>query len=341
MLACPQVAEFANEGPRAPLRRRVRARLLDGLARLAATKPGARAVGGALRAAAGAARFSALERTSLANLELALGDATSASERRRIARGVRRHGARLLSEWLRLSHSGDLRDEGGAWIEREVELDAASLPLLDEVRARGRGALIVTAHLGNWEYLSARLHRHGLDGVVVGRHRARDAASDWLVAMRRAYGVETHPQDGSARELVRVLRRGGTVGMLCDLEVRRLDGEFVPLFGRPALTMTAPASLARAAGAVLLPARCIARGPERSSGYVLRFEPPLELERDVGRDDVIQLLARLNATYERWIRETPEQWAWHQPRWGSRPGEFASVPIAEFRRRIEASREAR
>lgn len=151
--------------------------------------------------------------------------------------------------------------------------------------------------------------------------------------MRRGYGVETIAQNESPRRLLEVLKRGETLGLLCDLEVRRLAGEFLPFFGRPALTMTAPAALARAGGVPLVPIRCIAR---RVGGreHVLHVEPPLALDPDLDRHQAARdLLTRMNATFERWIRETPEQWAWHQHRWRTSPGEHEVLPLAERERR--------
>ena len=113
----------------------------------------------------------------------------------------------------------------------------------------GRGLLIATAHLGNWEILAAALRQRGLDGAVVGLRKHRDPSSAWLVAMRSALSVRTIAQDAPPREVLGVLRGGGTLGLLCDLEVRRLSGIHVPFFGVEALTQTAPAALSRAASA--------------------------------------------------------------------------------------------
>jgi len=295
--------------PPEPLRRRVRSATLRGLTR--APDP---LVSGALRAAAGLARWSRYERRTRDNLELALGAETSAAERARIARGVRRHAARQLAEWVQLARSART---GGAWIDGMVELDP-SVERLDALAAAGGGVLIATAHLGNWELLAAALRRRGLDGAVVGRQRRNDSSSTWLIQMRRGLGIETLAQDEPARRMLRVLRSGATLGLLCDLEVRRLDGLFAPFFGRPALTMTAPAALARAARTPVLPVRCVARGAR----YRLSVEAPLELRADLDRDAAQRaLLGELNAVFERWIRADPDQWAWHQDRWRTRPPE--------------------
>lgn len=310
-----------------PLRRRLRRRGLENLTSMAGLLPAPLLLGG-LRGLSHFVRYTTYERRTLANLELALGPATSSAERRRLAALVRRHAARQFAEWLRLSRgappSGP-RAGRGAWIEDAVALDD-SVALLDEQVARGRGVIIVTAHIGNWELLCARLRRRGHRGAVVGLERPRDSTSRWLAEMRRGYGVETLPQRTNPRNLLRVLADGGVLGILCDLEVRRLAGEFLPFFGRPALTMTAPAALARAARIPLLPARCVA--PEGGS-YRLAFDEPLATDATLPRSERAgELMGRLNRRFEAWIRDTPEQWAWHQHRWRTKPEELAAIPLA-------------
>lgn len=307
-----------------PLRRRLRASGLEGLTRAARLLP-TPLVRTGLQGLAGLTRFGPVQRRVLANLELALGTTTSAQERLRIAQGVRRHSARLAEEWLRLASGGARDEKKRRWILRTVQFDS-SLGLLEEELERGRGALILTAHIGNWELLAAALRIRGLDGVVVGRKRPNDSSSDWLVRMRRSYGVTTVFQDDSPRSILRVLRDGQTVGMLADLEVRRLAGEFLPFFGVPALTMTAPAALARAGATPLIPISCVATSAEH---YLLHVEEPLYPDPALGRSaGTLELTSRLNRCFEDWIRARPEQWAWHQPRWRTRPGKYEARPLS-------------
>jgi Kdo2-lipid IVA lauroyltransferase/acyltransferase len=318
-----------------PLRRRLRARALGAVIKVAPWIPGP-AVNLSLSAAAAVARRSRLGARARANLELALGAELDEAARERLLRDTFAHSARQFREWLRLARGAAPQDRSGAWIEELVELDP-SVERLDEVLAGGRGALIFTAHLGNWELLAARLRRRGHLGAVVGRRHPRSPGSAWLPRVRRGYGLETLAQDAPPRRALEVLRRGEILGVLTDLEVRRLDGEFVPFFGQPALTMSAPAALARAARLPLLPVRCVATGPR---SYRLSVDPPLELDPGLPRNQArSELLERMNLTFERWIRETPEQWAWHQHRWRTRPGERPSMPLAERRRRELAARE--
>jgi len=323
--------------PRPRLRRRLRAPLLRGAVRALGLAPETW-----LRAGCGALARPLTHTTpgkrALANLELVLGDETSRDQRTALARATLRHSARLLAEWARLARGA--RGPHGAWIDERVCIDP-SVAHLDEVLRGGRGALVVTGHIGNWELLAAALRRRGHDGAVIGRHNRRDPASSWMIDMRRGYDVTTMPQDSSPREVLRVLQSGAVLGALCDLEVRRLDGEFIDFLGTPALTMTAPAALARAGRTCLLPARCVLERRERDdspsglslpaeqgSRYRLVFDEPLELDPALGRAEaMVDILRRLNETYERWIRATPEQWAWHQPRWRTRPGDFEARPL--------------
>lgn len=306
-----------------PLRRRVRARVLGGLTAVAPWVPGP-LIGAPLAMAAALACRGRLGARARANLALAFEGEFDEAVRERLLRDVFRHGRRQVHEWLRLAR-GD-----AAWVERTVELDP-SVERLDEAVSAGQGVLVATAHLGNWELLAARLSHRGYGGAVIGRQHPRDASAAWLPRVRRAHGVETLPQDAPPRRAIEVLRRGEVLGVLCDLEVRRLDGEFVPFFGHPALTIAAPAALARATHLPLVPVRCVATGPH---AYRLSVEEPLHLDRTLDKLEARRdLLTRLNACFEAWIREDPAQWAWHQHRWRTRPGEREVMPLEERRRR--------
>lgn len=291
-------------------RRAVRARLLAALTTAARWSPPG-TIEGALSLCAPLARWSRFERTARANLALALGDDLDAAGQARIARRVRRHAARQFASWLRLA-AHDAADAG--WIDEHVRVDA-SIRHLDAALAGGRGAIVATAHLGDWELLAARIVRLGHRGAVVGLRRPNDPSARWFEDLRARHGLRTIPQSASPREMLAVLARNEVLGILCDLDARRLDAEFVPFFGMPARTLTAPAALARASGAPLVPARCV-RGPDGS--YTLACEEPFAFDTSLPRPAARRaILERLNATFERWIRADPEQWAWHQVRWPS------------------------
>lgn len=301
-----------------PLRRRARAAALRGLVRSTGWLPPG-VLDAALRPAAKVAfwkRYQAvLEHNLSATIDGIRALDPAAADRLGDTRGFGQEVARYASEqaahWVRLARGTEGRR--GAWLENQVQL-GPGLEHLDQVLAEGRGAIVVTAHIGNWELLCARLRRRGHAGAVVGRVRRGDPSHGWLMEMRDAYGVQTIPQDAHPRAALDVLRGGGILGLLTDLRVRQLDGRMVPFFGTPALTMTAPAAFARVHRAPIVPVRCVRLPGDRL--HTLDASEPLHLREDLGREDALMdLLARQNRLFEEWILETPEQWAWHQRRW--------------------------
>lgn len=292
-----------------PWRRRARVRGLELVAAAGDFAPEF-VLGAALRGASELARFSRFEEQTRANLELAFGP----GEHRALARGVRTHTARLVREWLKLSRAAaneKKRAELERWVEDTVELDA-SLARLVAVERAGRGVLIATAHIGNWELLAAAVRLAGHPGAVIARQKPNDPIARWFTALRGALGVETLDQNAPPRRALEVLRDGRVLGVLADLAPRRLAAETLTFFGHPALCMTAPAALARAAKVPILPARCVAVGKR----YRLSLDEPLALDPSLPHAEArSELTQRLHLVFERWIRETPEQWAWHQPRW--------------------------
>ncbi len=306
-----------------PLRRQLRAQALRALTAASPWLPGP-LLEGALGTAAHLAARSRLGDRARANLELALGEELDEEARKSLLKETFRHGRRQCLEWLQLAR------RNADWVEDMVKLDP-SIERLDRAVATGKGVIVATAHLGNWELLAARLSSRGYGGAVIGRQNPRDSTSAWLPGVRRRHGLETLAQDAPPRRALEVLRRGEVLGLVCDLEVRRLDGDFVPFFGHPALTIAAPAALARAAHLPIIPVRCVATGPR---SYRLSVEEPLHLDQSLNRMEArLDLLTRLHACFESWIREDPNQWAWHQHRWRTKPGERKAMPLEERRRR--------
>ncbi len=268
------------------------------------------------------------------NLELAFQPAWSPAAIKACHRSVFKHTARVAAEAAFLSQANDERRL--QWIERNVHVDD-SIEHLHAALGEGRGAILTTAHIGNWELIAATLASKGLQGAVVGKFRERDPSAQWIVRMRKRTGVQTLAQDSSPKELLRVLNAGQSLGLVCDLEVKRLDGEFLPFFGELALTMTAPAALARVSKSPIVPVRCI-KSPDSPERYTISFEGPLSLDRSLPKQEArTSLLIKINKIFERWIRETPEQWAWYQPRWRTRPGSHQAVPLSERKRRNQAN----
>jgi len=113
--------------------------------------------------------------------------------------------------------------------------------------------------------------------------------------------------------MLRVVRRGGAVGILNDQHARPPDAVTAPFFGRPAATSSALARLVDRTEALVVPTSAIRVAPAR---WRLTYEPPLDVRALTGDErGVERLTARLNGILESMIRRHPEQWLWPHNRW--------------------------
>jgi KDO2-lipid IV(A) lauroyltransferase len=190
--------------------------------------------------------------------------------------------------------------------------------LVEERLARGKGLIVVTGHLGNWELGGAYLAARGLPIDAVARHMANPLFDDYLTATRQRIGMTVVHDEEAVRRVPRSLRSGRAVAFLVDQGAVGLASTWVPFFGRFAKTPRGPAVFALRLGTPVVFGVAL-RLP--SGKYELTFEP-LEITDTGDREaDVDRIVADYTATLERWVRKAPEQYFWHHRRWKhQRPG---------------------
>lgn len=249
-------------------------------------------------------------RWALANLRQAF-PAMRSAERRRLYRRACHHLGLVFVELCVLLTRPLERFLAGVSVEGREHLDRV-------MAGHGR-ALILTAHLGNWEILSAahRLTPYAFSVVV------RPLDSSWLNVLaerlRRKAGVELIDKRRALRPVMTALARGRLVGILLDQNASRSEGVFVPFFGRPASTSRAIAILALRTGAPVLP---IFTRREAGGRHRVIIRPPMPPPETTDRDAaIVELTARCTAVIEAAIRESPEQWLWMHRRWRTRPAQ--------------------
>jgi KDO2-lipid IV(A) lauroyltransferase len=117
---------------------------------------------------------------------------------------------------------------------------------------------------------------------------------------------------GAVREMFRILRRGGVLGLLLDQRVRAEEAIEVPFFGRPAWTSPIVARLAQKTGAAIVP---VFADHAPGGRYRIEFLEPIlagPLDDDAS---TLELTRRCVALYEIVIRRAPERWLWLHDRW--------------------------
>jgi KDO2-lipid IV(A) lauroyltransferase len=178
-------------------------------------------------------------------------------------------------------------------------------------------ALLLTAHLGNWELLSiaCRLTDYRLSVVL------RPLDAPWLdrlvTRLRERSGVELIDKRAALRPVLRALAGGGMVGILLDQNAARREGVFVPFFGRAASTSRSMAVLALRTGTPIVPTfiRREAGGMHHVViGPALSLPPARDLEAAI-----VAVTTRCTQIIEDAIRMAPDQWLWMHDRWRTRP----------------------
>lgn len=263
----------------------------------------------------------ARRRIVLENLRIAFGEGPSAAERRRLAAASCRALARVLAETI----VADRLVGTPAGCRRRLRFRGA-WDMLRADAAAGRGGLVVTGHLGNWELGAFGVRHQGVDLRVMAR-RLDSVVLDELLLRRRGGRERVIPKVGGLREVLRALRAGRWVALLADQNAGR-HGTFVPFFGLQAATFPTPAALAVRLGIPLYLGACLRR-PGRTPRFDVHLErlPPPDPARPAG-ERVRQLLHALNGALEAWIRRAPDQYNWAHRRWKTRPAAGAADPGA-------------
>jgi KDO2-lipid IV(A) lauroyltransferase len=250
-----------------------------------------------------------LRRVGQRNLQLAL-PTLSAPERDRIVRGVFRHLGWQLVEFCRMTRYTP--ENTRHWIRTE------GLDHYLAAKARGKGVLVVTGHLGAWELSSFYHSLMGYPMGMVARPLDNRRLDRFVNGIRCLHGNRVLPKDEFARGLLRAMRAGQTVGILMDTNMTPPQGVFVDFFGKQACTASGVARVALKTGAAVLPGFMLWEPDEGK--YVLHFGPELVFERTGSAEaDILAATQLCASTTENWIRRYPDQWLWIHRRWKTRP----------------------
>lgn len=183
-------------------------------------------------------------------------------------------------------------------------------------------AVGVSLHMGNWELAIWPLTITGANPAAVYRSVTNPYVDAFLRDQRRdlypggLFGrgnVEGDHQDAqrTARRITAFVRDGGRLGLICDLFDRR--GIEVPFFGKPARTQAIGAMIARRTGARVWMARCLRIG-ESSRFRIQMIELKIPRSENMSAD-IQAAMADMQAQFEAWVRDAPEQWMWSNRRW--------------------------
>ena len=249
-------------------------------------------------------------RRALDNLAIAFPEKTPA-EREAIAMAMWGNLGRVMAETMMLDR-----------ILKEPErIEIENPKLLNRYINKMGAAVVASMHMGNWELAMWPLTRAGAKPAAVYRLVDNPYVDLYLRSQREglypggmfARGQMQGIKSGhdTARMIGSYVRQGGRLGFLADRYDR--SGIDVPFFGEPARTTIIPAMLARRVGARLWVGRCVRLGKESRFRVMVR-EVKVPWTDDPNAD-IKAALTEMQAQFEAWIRENPEQWMWSNRRW--------------------------
>ncbi len=237
------------------------------------------------------------------NLRRAFGNKTS-DEIEMLAKHVFQHLMRLIFD---ITWYFGIRDHE---LGRYFQIRGAEN--LTPAYARKKGVLILTAHAGNWEFLSALAPLLNMRGNILYRPLDFAPLNNFFIRYRTRFGTNLISTAHSMRKILSELRKGEAVAMLMDQNVDWYEGVFADFFGHPACTNKGLALIALKTECPVVPVFIV----RDKQGFTAEIMPEIPLVKTGDKiSDVEENTRQYNHAIETMIRKYPEQWFWVHQRW--------------------------
>lgn len=223
------------------------------------------------------------------------------------ARNLHRNFAAKLVDLWSVESGASVKN----WLTNDSELE-----IIHAARQRGRGALFITLHLGNWEHGGLLLKQLGIPLTILSLAEPDDGLTEMRNAARARYGVDTliiGEDDFAFVEVIKRLQAGADLAVSLDRPPERGAGVAVEFFGRPFAASPAAAELARASGCALIGVTIV----RRAEGFAVKVLPEFIYDRrSLGsREARAALTQQILRAFEPEIRDNVEQWYQFTPIW--------------------------
>ncbi len=197
-----------------------------------------------------------------------------------------------------------------AEIENIIEISEETRANLDAMRDSGKGGIIFSGHIGNWEIGPKVLVSYGIKSSTVYRPLNNPFVEEMTAKLRDVDMIEKTASGG--RKIIEVIKKGGFVIILADQKVS--EGEKIKFFHDDAITTTSIARIILKYNVLLVPARVIRLG--RDFKFKVELEKPVVIQKTTDINfDILLLTREINRKLEIWISEYPAQWFWVHNRW--------------------------
>ena len=185
-----------------------------------------------------------------------------------------------------------------------------------QILRQGRGLIVLTAHVGNFELLAMMAALKGAPLTVITKALKPRWLNDWWIETRVKFGVKMLPARDSYRYCRETLKANGILGFILDQNMKRNRGIFVDYFGRPACTSPGLALLSAQTGSPVLPVFMLREPDGRHRVHVFDLLPPPER---TDKEAIRQATQTYTTIIEQFVRAHPDQWIWLHRRWRTKP----------------------
>ena len=200
------------------------------------------------------------------------------------------------------------------------------------VLATGKGMLVLTAHIGNFDLLCTIAPKFNYPTTIITKIIKNTAINALWMEARSRFGLKFLPAHNAYRQCLSALRKNEIVGFVLDQNMINTEGIFVDFFGKPACTSPGLAYMAAQSGAGVVPVFMI-----RLAGgkHLVKIMPPLPPPPDRKPESIQEFTQLYTKVIEDAIRLYPEQWIWVHRRWKTRPEQNPESRIQNPESRIK------
>ena len=221
---------------------------------------------------------------------------------------VFRNFSRYLVEFFRMARY--LNDD---YVAENVQIE--HLDRLQAVLKKGKGAILVTGHIGNWELGAAILSKCGYPSMVIALPHKENSVNNFFNQQREAAGLEVIPTKLAFRRYLEALRQNKIVGVIADRDFTE-SGKLLEFLGKKALIPKGAAVMSYRTGTDIVPVFFVR---QKNGSFLMTIkEPIVSPQKDNGRSDeenILFLMRSYKNILEQKIRENPEQWIMFRQFW--------------------------
>lgn len=225
-----------------------------------------------------------------------------------LAREVFRNFGRYLVEFFLMARIAD-QD----YLKKNVRVQ--NLERIERVLAEGKGGVLVTAHIGNWELGAVLMNLLGYPLLAIALPHKERPVNELFNHQREFKGITVVPANIAVRRCVEALKENKLIALVADRDFS-LHGEIMDFLGRKAFIPKGPAMFSITTGAPIIPVFLIR---ESNDHFTLSIEEPIyspiQREGTIEKERLLELMHRYMPVIEQKIRQYPAQWLMFRKFW--------------------------